>query len=284
MVLPRKVAMPETEWSIPNNKDYTDFVARLEQFNTRLDALDVNYANHLYDIKGQLINDKNQVSYKLDKVSKNHTIYYSLDGKEPSSTSHLAYTKPIGLDASATIKAATFDEKGNKLSATFSETFSRHKAVGKSITMSPQPSQAYSGSGAQGLINGILGSDTRYGDKEWLGFWGDDVEITIDLEQPTAINTLNMRFYNGQGQWIYAPKEVSFKFILDDGSIVSDKRELLHQNEKLINLDFDFITPKSLDVKVKTIVLNIPNYGTIPDGKQGAGNKAWTFIDEIIVN
>ena len=29
---------------------------------------------------------------------------------------------------------------------------------------------------------------------------------------------------------------------------------------------------------------NIPNYGTIPEGKQGAGNKAWTFIDEIIIN
>ena len=30
--------------------------------------------------------------------------------------------------------------------------------------------------------------------------------------------------------------------------------------------------------------LKIPNYGIIPEGKQGAGNKAWTFIDEIIIN
>lgn len=33
----------------------------------------------------------------------------------------------------------------------------------------------------------------------------------------------------------------------------------------------------------KKIVLLIPNYGTIPEGQQGAGNKAWTFIDEIVV-
>ncbi|MGK0421917.1 MAG: hexosaminidase [Polaribacter sp.] len=29
--------------------------------------------------------------------------------------------------------------------------------------------------------------------------------------------------------------------------------------------------------------ITIPNYGIIPEGKQGAGHKAWTFIDEIIV-
>ena len=31
------------------------------------------------------------------------------------------------------------------------------------------------------------------------------------------------------------------------------------------------------------VILVIPNYGIIPEGKQGAGNKAWTFIDEIII-
>ncbi|MEI2739694.1 MAG: hypothetical protein V9F01_13045 [Chitinophagaceae bacterium] len=27
----------------------------------------------------------------------------------------------------------------------------------------------------------------------------------------------------------------------------------------------------------------VKNYGTIPDGKPGAGNKAWLFVDEIEV-
>ena len=34
---------------------------------------------------------------------------------------------------------------------------------------------------------------------------------------------------------------------------------------------------------IKKIKLTITNYGIIPDGKQGSGNKAWTFIDEIII-
>jgi hexosaminidase len=35
---------------------------------------------------------------------------------------------------------------------------------------------------------------------------------------------------------------------------------------------------------IRNIKITIPNYGIIPEGKQGAGNKAWTFIDEIIIN
>ena len=34
---------------------------------------------------------------------------------------------------------------------------------------------------------------------------------------------------------------------------------------------------------VKKLKITIPNYGIIPDGKQGAGNNAWMFIDEIII-
>ena len=34
---------------------------------------------------------------------------------------------------------------------------------------------------------------------------------------------------------------------------------------------------------VNSLTLKIPNYGIIPQGKQGAGHKAWTFIDEIII-
>ena len=36
-------------------------------------------------------------------------------------------------------------------------------------------------------------------------------------------------------------------------------------------------------MKYRYIKMKIPNYGIIPEGKQGAGHKAWTFIDEIIV-
>ncbi len=78
------------------------------------------------------------------------------------------------------------------------------------IAIDKKPHRAYSGSGAEGLINGISGSDNRFGDKEWLGFWGDDIEINIDLGEETKINSVETRFYNGNGQWIYAPAKLTF--------------------------------------------------------------------------
>ncbi|WP_418510646.1 beta-N-acetylhexosaminidase [Corallibacter sp.] len=282
MVFPRALAMSEIAWSKLENKNYEDFVSRVEAFNKRLEALEINYANHLYEVEGELISEQGIPSYKLETLIKDKIIRFTTDGSLPTQESQV-YKKPIPFTEDMSITAAVFKEK-KQLGTTFTETFNYHKAVGKNITLNPDPSKVYSGSGAQGLINGISGSDSRYGDKEWLGFWSDDVEITIDLGQAMGINSIKTRFYNEQGQWIYAPKEVYLKFILHDGSIVTDKKTLQAQDETLVNLDYEFIKPKKLDIKVKSITLKIPNYGVIPEGRQGSGNKAWTFIDEIIIN
>jgi len=144
------------------------------------------------------------------------------------------------------------------------------------------PNEAYNAGGKEALINGISGSDTRYGDKEWLGFWGEDVEITIDLKEETKLNSISLRFYNANGQWIYAPKEISFFCVLPNGVTISDSVKInFDDGQKLVTAKFDFSHYPNLISK--KLILIIPNYGTIPAGLQGEGNKAWTFIDEIII-
>ena len=283
MAFPRMLAMSEVVWSKIENKNYSDFTKRVEHFNKRLDVLDVNYANHLYEISGELISKGYKNYYELSTTLVDKTIYYTTDGS-PVNLFSLVYAEPIPITESTKIKAAVFDTE-KRLGSLFTETIDYHKAVGKTITINKEPSPVYSGSGAQGLINGISGSDTRYGDKEWLGFWGEDMEIIIDLGVGIDLNTIKTRFYNGQGQWIYAPNELNLEFKLDDGSIVKDKINLQNQvKNKTVNIDYKFPKPKNLDIIVKTIILKIPNYGIIPEDKQGAGQKAWTFIDEIIIN
>ena len=51
----------------------------------------------------------------------------------------------------------------------------------------------------------------------------------------------------------------------------------------LVNFNYNIQKYNTEKLKFTTLKLIIPNYGIIPDGKQGAGHKAWTFIDEIIV-
>ncbi len=273
MVFPRILAMSEVVWSNPKQKNYEDFVSRVEHFHKRLGALDINYANHLYEIEGELVSNENNIAYHLETSSKGKSIRFTLDDSEPTLGSEV-YNNPITITESVNIKAVVFNSEGT-LGDTFSQDINLHKAVGKTITINKEPHKSYPGSGANGLINGISGSDSRYGDKEWMGFWGEDLEISIDFKEESEINSIETRFHNGNGQWIYAPKEVLLSFNGDDFK----SYQIENSNELLVNVSIDVITKN-----VKTITLKVPNYGIIPNGRQGAGNKAWTFIDEIIVN
>jgi len=273
MAFPRMLAMSEVVWSKNENKDYPDFVKRIEHFNKRLDVLDINYANHLYEVNREVVKTKNEITYKLKSLTEGKVIRLSLNDSEPNYESRV-YTTPIVIDTSLTIKAAIYKfNSKEKLGPTFTQHFNYHKAVGKIITIDKLPHESYSGSGPDGLINSITGSDSRYGDKEWLGFWGEDIEITIDLGIEVLINSVETRFYNSNGQWIYAPNTV--KLELDDDLLINN---LDHKSDLIVTAKF------STNQLSRYITLKIPNYGIIPDGKQGAGQKAWTFIDEIIIN
>jgi len=271
MAFPRITALSEVVWTKETEKDYVDFIKRLEHFNTRLDALNINYANHLYEVEGHLVNTDSGLQYKLKTLTEGKTIHYTTNSSSPNLFSEI-YTKPIAIDSSVTIKAAVFNSD-KQLGTTFTETINLHKGVGKTITLNVPPHKSYNAGGKNALINGINGSNTRYGDKEWLGFAGDDLEITIDLGKETGINTIKTRFYNANGQWIYTPKAVELE--LDSETVILD----IEDSEKtIVNLN------SKLNYKTRYIKLKVKNFGVIPDGLQGAGNKAWTFIDEIIVN
>ena len=277
MALPRMIALSEVIWSKPNNKNYPNFIERLESFNERLDVMNINYANHLYEVTGALLNKNGHISYQLETTSKGKNIRYTTDNSEPTNSSTI-YTDNIKIDKNVTLKAAVFNSNGKQLGSVFEQKINLHKAVGKKISLSVEPHKSYNAGTKRALINGISGNNKRYGDKEWLGFKGDDVEITIDFNKPTEINSIATRFHNGNGQWIYAPKEIGFSFKLENGKTVNDIRLIKKQDNLLVNYTY-----KTAPIKVIKIEIIIKNYGKIPEGKQGAGHKAWTFIDEIIV-
>ena len=271
MAYPRTVALSEAVWSSPENKNFEDFVSRLEIYQKRLDMLDVNYANHLHEVKGTLISKNDSLFYELSSTSKNHDILYTTHDDEISKL----YDQPIHVDTTMNLKAAVFDDNLIQLGNTFEQNINLHKAVGSKIKINKEAHPSYNSGGTQALINGISGHHKRYGDNEWLGFLGEDVEILIEFDKPTQINSIATRFYNGNGQWIYAPKTIEVSF--DDDQ---------HKMGSNINATDQIIVPFELKLQsmtVNSLRLKIPNYGVIPQGKQGAGHKAWTFIDEIII-
>ena len=281
MAFPRMIALSEVLWSTAENKNYHNFKKRLVVYQQRLDKLNVNYANHLYEINGNISFKNKQVFYNLKASSNDKTIRFTVDGTNPNSTS-TTYKKPILIEKNTIIKAASFN-KQVMISTIFSESINKHKAIGNPISLNVAPHKAYNSGGKQALINGVSGSNKRYGDKEWLGFAGDDLEITINFNTPKEINSISTRFYNGNGQWIYAPKEVALILNIENGKVISTKSKIKNSDSLLVNFNYNIQKYNTEKLKFTTLKLIIPNYGIIPDGKQGAGHKAWTFIDEIIV-
>jgi hexosaminidase len=279
MVFPRILAMSEVVWSGTSNNletDYPDFLSRLESFLKRMDALDINYANHLYDVSGSVIKRNDSVFYKLKTPTKGKEIRYSINNSEEQK-----YDQPILISEDTQLDAQLYDEI-EKMGRPFSETIRFHKAIKGKITLNVAPNRAYNAGGKEALINGISGSDIRYGDKEWLGFLGEDLEITIDLGELTKITKISTRFYNANGQWIYAPAQIVVVVYLEDRRLLHTSVET-HQNKDGTKGAILSAFGKDSTVKAQLLVIKIPNYGTIPVGFQGAGNKAWTFIDEIII-
>ncbi|MDT7833045.1 family 20 glycosylhydrolase [Flavobacteriaceae bacterium S356] len=274
MAFPRAVALSEVVWSSPKNMDYADFTRRLESFQKRLDLLNVNYANHLYEISGTTKSIEGKMYYELNTTSKDSPIYYSTDSLPPARL----YNGPIPITASMIIKAVVKGKNNEDLSQVFEQRINAHKAFGKNVLLSKEPHKTYSAGGKEALINGVSGSDKRYGDKEWLGFSGEDVVIMIDLGEFKTINSVATRFHNGNGQWIYAPKKINLYFDMGNGKEISFDNFFKPNDSLLVNFKVNLT-----NIRARRLRITVPNYGEIPAGKQGAGHKAWTFIDEIII-
>lgn len=278
MVFPRILALSEVVWSGPSkdfDRDYPDFFSRVEEFMKRLDVLDINFANYLYEIEGDIVKKDGKVYYQLTTPTKGKEIRYSINGSKPKT-----YTEPIRIDKDSKIKANIYKD-GKELGRDFFDSIKFHKAIIGDISINVEPNPAYAAGGKEALINGISGSEKRYGDKEWLGFWGDDLVITIDLGKDTDIKSLRTRFFNSPGVWIYAPTAVKISGESSKGGKFSMAVPVIAKDHNLIDVEVDLNQQEK--IKPRYITLTIPNYGVIPDGLQGAGHKAWTFIDEIVV-
>jgi len=278
MAFPRAIALSEVVWSGSKEKDYLNFITRLAHFQKRMDAMDMRYANHLYDIEGTMQYEGKNTTYSLATLLPQKTIRYTTDGSEVTSSS-LIYKTPIPVNENILIKAGVF-EKTEQLGSIYSEGITYHKATGKKVSLNVLPNEAYNAGGKKALVNGINGSDKRYGDKEWLGFFGDDIKIAIDLEKRIPIYAIVTRFFNAPGQWIYAPEDIEVFLYNDDSKDSLLMRKKMHKgiDDLIVGASTTFT-----NVSAGYIEIVVKNYGIIPEGKQGEGNPAWTFIDEIII-
>jgi arylsulfatase A-like enzyme len=155
-----------------------------------------------------------------------------------------------------------------------------HLAKGKSIDLRYPYSDRYPAGGDHALVDGIRGT-SNFHDGVWQAFRGDDLDATIDLGQVQEIDRVAVSFFEAVASWIFLPEEVEISISKDKKNfqIIGSAADLKADEISAI-AEAHFRFPKTTARYVRVYAKSI---GLCPKGHSGEGQKAWLFVDEIII-
>jgi hexosaminidase len=255
----------------------------VEREMLRYDKLDINYAKSSFRIsnKVKIDLDNNRFSVVLSSELPQIEVRYTLDGSEPTIESSL-YTEPIIVDNNVVIKTAAF-QNNQMISPVFEKSLEIYKSTGKKVILKKPPAEKYSGLDEFTLTNSIRGS-VNYADKQWLGFEEINIDAVVDLGKPMLIKQLSSSYLNDINSWIFLPRKVVY-FISPDGENFKPVTERISKYPE--NYSEKTIVEFKAEIEAQEaryIRVFAENVGICPDWHMGAGDKAWIFIDEIIID
>jgi hexosaminidase len=279
MIFPRMSALSEVLWS--KNHDWKDFERRLMTQFKRYDLWKANYSKAYFDLKSSVL-----------PTEDNNGVYWLLTSKEKGDLDvgrwahdRNAFEEIFKTDTSLKIKifhSNNYDaeQSGQGFLSFLQQNFFFNKATGKKITLNNPPSDKYPGDGAFTLVNGIQNEKGIARSKEFLGFNGTDCDALINLDSFQTVTSVTVHVFQQFGSQIWQPLSME-AFISDDGQYFSS----LGKTDKfnVTNGGNGTMTVKGTNTG-KFVKVLVKNWGTIPQGNPGAGNKPWLFVDEIEIN
>ena len=221
------------------------------------------------------------ISLRLISKIKNVNTYYTIDGSEPDSTS-IKFNNKIFLDKPLQIKARSYKE-GWLPSEVFTKNFYSIKHKVSKFTLANQPDEKYPG--ANKLFDLKEGSGFLR-DGNWIGFLGDNVDTTIDLETVKQINKISINCLEDVAQWILYPKKITIYSSQTSETSGFKKIGELKIKRKGKYGDGTAYKKYTVDIpntKTQFLKVVVENYKTLPKWHEGAGNDSWLFVDEILV-
>ena len=281
MVLPRWAALCEIQWSSPEKKNYADFLSRLPQLIKWYDAEGYNYAKHAFGVQAEF--EPNPAEGTMDvtlSTIDNAPVHYTLDGTEPTTASPV-YEGVLKIKENATLSAKAIRPTGE--SQTLTEKIDFSKSSMKPIVANQPINEQYLFKGASTLNDGLKGNSS-YRSGRWIAFNGNDMDMTIDLQQPTEISSVAISVNIAKGDWVFDARNLSVE-VSDDGKtfkkIASEEYPAMKETDKdgVVDhqLTFDPVTTQYVRV------IASPEK-TLPEWHGGKGKNAFLFVDEIKID
>ena len=158
-----------------------------------------------------------------------------------------------------------------------------HSANNSNIIPGIPHSLEYPNKGLRTLTDGSSGyADFSY---NWLGWYGDNVEVILDLGTKLTINQLSVSFLEDQRHWAFLPSKVEFEISIDGNKYVSLGSIAGPPLDEIYEVSIkDYTSKLSEPKKARYIKLKANNLETLPPWRYYKNRKGWLFADEIMVN
>jgi hypothetical protein len=213
---------------------------------------------------------------ELTTTATSTDIFYTLDGSIPGAASK-KYTSPFTIGKNCTLKAVSISKANSSQVITRVYTFLQGV---KSAKLSLQPNPKYPGLGTSGLFDGLIGSSIHT-NKQWMGFEGEDFEVTVDRGEVKPLNTLGIYVLQMPVSWIFLPTAVEY-YASDDGSTYKLLTTFYPADTDDIRLDGTVMLARNFEnISTRYIRIKATNIGTCPATHPGEGQKAWLFVSEV---
>lgn len=205
-----------------------------------------------------------------------HTIHYSLANREATASDSL-YEKSFRLKGPAIIHAQAFIE-GQASPYPVSRLIRRHLGVGKSLNSSPAPVNRFKGKVLDGLHASL---DHR--DIGWFGMEGEDLVLTVDLEEKQTIRQVDMYFLQNHARRIFLPGQIRYEVSNNGTRFKEVDLWVSEEVEQLSQASTKSIERGWKSTKARFLKVTLINPGPIPTWHRQAGERSIILLDEIVI-
>jgi hexosaminidase len=272
MIMPRMAALAEVTWTTPARKNWNDFTQRMQIEYARYARSGIRYSTSAYNVQYDMTvaSSKASAILSLHHDAVDAKMFYTIDGTAPGMNSKL-YTGPLTVEAPLTIQVASFID-GKQHGKTTTRSVVLNKAYGSTVRFVTSPDRR-AVSGNSSLLNNLKGS-TNFRDGEWVGYYGKEMTVIIDLDTLTDVHGIRASFLHHPESNAFLPEILTY-YVSPDGETYIDITRSLKPQANSKNGSTGF--PEVFSAKrVRYIKVSATP-------RLNAGEKTWLYADEIVL-
>lgn len=275
-MLPRLAALSEVQWTMPERKNYKDFLKRLPKMLSIYDHYGYNYAKHIFDVAcSYSVNvEKGSLEVSLSTLG-NDPIYYTLDGTSPQTKKAMLYDDtPIVISSPSELKVSVLrNGKFTKEETLFK--LDCNKATFKKVNISTTLNIMQAHLPHEILTDGIIGS-LRCDDYRWMSCTGR-MSLILDLGKSESFSRIGWIALNSRSENILVPQNVKIQ-ISEDGKQYCTILDIEKNHEIQAEQSVERISEEVGAQTARYIKMDFDSY-KYPDKT----SPSWVFLSELIV-